>query len=217
MEKKKRTLEIEDISDEATHSIVLDFKQAFEQLINNPIFDISRIDEFHSKTWDDDLCKIQLNDLKQKVELNPRKSMDNHLAITKYLKYCAYKKHKKEKTFYYTWDELPIGDYYILSDDSYYTIDLSSDIGSFGYNESFFRKKYNCGANLFFCSIQKYNGKICNNNVKMDRELSFIYDADNKKVVDLLNLSIYFENSKEMYYLTKQCINSEWNLKKRKK
>ena len=214
MEKGKITLEIENISDEITHSIVLDFKQAFEQLINNPIFDMSRIDEIHSKTWDVDLCKIKLIDLKEEIELNSTKSMDNHLAVTKYLKNRAYKKYKKEKTYDYTWDELPIGDYYIFSDDSYYTIDLSSDIGSFGYNESFFRKKYNCGENLFFCSIQKYNGKICSDNTKLDKSLSFIYDADNQKIVDILDLSIFFDNPKEKYNLTKERINSGWRLRK---
>lgn len=208
---KKKALGIEDISDKVARDIILDFKQVFKQLINTPNFDISRIDEIHSKTWDNDLRNIVMNSLQQEISLNHKKWMDNFLNITRRIKYYAYKTYKKENTYDYSWHELPIGDYYIISDDTYYTINLSSDIDSFGYNKSFFyRKHHNCGKQLLFCSIEKYNGKIGKNNIKLDKEFSFIYDADNKKVLDILDLSIVFENSKEEYILIKEYPNGQW-------
>ena len=47
-----------------------------------------------------------------------------------------------------------------------------------------------------------------------DKSMSFIYDANNKKVLDILELSVYFNNSNDNFLLTKDSPNSKWKVLK---
>ena len=213
MKKQKIKLGIEDISDETTRTIFTDFQEAFNSLINNSSFDINLVDEIHSKTWNENPCDI---DSEEKL-LTDQKIKDNELMnisllITNKIKYSAYKKYKKENTCDYNYDELPIGDFYVFQDDGYYAISLNSDMDSIGYDKNYYISNFNCGSKLFFCEAIKYTYN--NNDVRADKVISFIYDVDNKKTLDILGLSVYFDNSNDKFLLTKDSLNSEWKLSK---
>lgn len=205
---------IEDISDEATRIIFIDFQKAFNNLLNNPSFDINLVDEIHSKTWNENPCDI---DSKEKLltnqKINDNELMNNSLLITNKIKYSAYKKYKKENISDYNLDELPIGDFYVFQDDGYYAINLIDDKDSIYFDKNYYISNFNCGRRLFFCEAIKYT-HYNNNNVRADKVISFIYDADNKKVLDILDLSVYFDNSNDNFLLTKYSLNSEWELLK---
>ena len=206
-------LGIEDISDETTRTIFIDFQEAFNNLLNNPSFDINLVDEIHSKTWNENPCDI---DSEEKLITN-QKIKDNELMnigllITNKIKYSAYKKYKKENTCDYNLDELPIGDFYVFQDDGYYAISLIDDKDSIYFDKNYYISNFNCGRRLFFCEAIKYT--YYNNDVRADKTISFIYDADNKKTLDILGLSVYFDNSNDNFLLTKDSLNSEWKLLK---
>lgn len=208
-------LGIEDISDETTRIIFIDFQEAFNSLINNSSFDINLVDEIHSKTWNENLCDI---DSKEKLLTNQKikdnELMNNGLLITNKIKYSAYKKYKKENISDYNLDELPIGDFYVFQDDGYYAINLIDDKDSSYFDKNYYISNFNCGSKLFFCEAIKYTYYNNNNNVRADKTITFIYDADNKKTLDILDLSVYFNNSNDNFLLTKDSLNSEWKLLK---
>ena len=206
-------LGIEDISDETTRTIFIDFQEAFNNLLNNPSFDINLVDEIHSKTWDENPCDMTSKKiLSTNKIIKDNELMNRHLLITNIIKYFVYRKNKKDYIYDYSLKELPIGDFYVFQDDGYYAISLISDMDSIGYDKNYYRTNYNCGSNLFFCEAIKYT--YYNNNVRADKTISFIYDADNKKTLDILGLSVYFDNSNDNFLLTKDSLNSEWKLLK---
>ena len=206
-------LGIEDISDETTRTIFIDFQEAFNNLLNNPSFDINLVDEIHSKTWDENPCDMTSKKLLSTNKIiKDNELMNRHLLITNIIKYFVYRKNKKDYIYDYSLKELPIGDFYVFQDDGYYAISLISDMDSIGYDKNYYRTNYNCGSNLFFCEAIKYT--YYNNNVRADKTITFIYDADNKKTLDILGLSVYFDNSNDNFLLTKDSLNSEWKLLK---
>ena len=209
-------LGIEDISDEATRTIFIDFQEAFNNLLNNPSFDINLVDEIHSKTWDENPCDMTSKKiLSTNKIIKDNELMNRHLLITNIIKYFVYRKNKKDYIYDYSLKELPIGDFYVFQDDGYYAINLISDMDSIGYDKNYYRTNYNCGSKLFFCEAIKYTyNNNDNNDVKADKTISFIYDADNKKTLDILGLSVYFDNSNDNFLLTKDSLNSEWKLLK---
>ena len=207
-------LGIEDISDETTRIIFIDFQEAFNSLINNSSFDINLVDEIHSKMWDENPCDITSEKiLSTNNIIKDNELMNRNLLITNIIKYFAYKKYKKENISDYDLDELPIGEFYVFQDDGYYAISLIDDKDSSYFDKNYYISNFNCGSKLFFCEAIKYT-YYNNNNVRADKTISFIYDADNKKTLDILDLSVYFDNSNDNFLLTKDSLNSEWKLLK---
>ena len=109
--------------------------------------------------------------------------MNRHLLITNIIRYSVYRKNKNDYMYDYSLKELPIGDYYVFQDGGYYAISLISDMDSVGYDKNYYRTHYNCGSKLFFFEAIKYT---YNNKIKADKSMSFVYDANNKKVLDIL-------------------------------
>ena len=121
-------LGIEDISDETTRTIFIDFQEAFNNLLNNPSFDINLVDEIHSKTWDENPCDITSKKiLSTKKIIKDNELMNSHLLITNKIKYFVYRKNKKDYIYDYSLKELPIGDFYVFQDGGYYAISLISE------------------------------------------------------------------------------------------
>lgn len=174
----------------------------FQKFINNEIgikvlygepFDINKVDEVHNKTMDEyrSMDSIQRNAKKKLVYL------------TKYIEHLLYLQKSGILFSKLSWNmilnrynnlqqivkndyEVDIFDYYFMYKGKYYAVEMGTDLDSFGLCIN------NQSKNILYCEIREFNEYMeCDDTKKY---ISFLYDKENNKVLDILSVSLYGKN-----------------------
>lgn len=233
MDKEEKILGIEDITDEIAKEHVEELYKAFKELVDDESFDINMVDKHHEKTWDQGMEHIDLKSAVEEVfklrEKNPKEKvfMRLNMLITKLIKSYAYDKYKMDYMWSSKYDKLVLGDFYLFKDNEFYTLDMYSDIDNAGYNKDLYQEMSgNKDNRLFFCDLAKYKGRISADDFEQDIEkrIYFIYDADEKKVLDITELHLspsalqgyyaHFGRTRDLFRNKSDNITS-WGLRKR--
>ena len=194
--------ELVSLNEETAKNQYKELFQVFQNFINHkrgvkPLFgsdfDFNKADEVHEKT---------MNDYKERDKVNRKIKKDfilygNHLSH--YLKLQelgivkvsdeSIKEYKNLEAYLDGSDEVDSFDYYFQFKDKLYTLDVSSNLESFGLSPNYI-SKFN--KNAFYCEIRECNYYMdCQGT---NRLLSFIYDKESNKVLDILDITSYEEN-----------------------
>ena len=83
-----------------------------------------------------------------------------------------------------TEDSALICDYYFKYNNRLFTLDMTRDFESLGYNKEYYLEKYgNSFKNMYCCQLCEYFEYIENKNERIN--MNFVYDGENKQVVDI--------------------------------
>lgn len=156
-------------------------------------FDFNKADERHKET---------MKEYQERDELN-RKIKKDFIQYGRYLSHYlklqelgvvtvsdeSIREYKNLETYLDGSDEVDSFDYYFQYKDKLYTLDVSSDLKSFGYIPKF-------NKNAYYCEIRECNYYMDCQGTK--RLLSFIYDKESNTVLDILDIASYEEEEKKV-------------------
>ena len=158
-------------------------------------FDFNKADERHEET---------MKEYKERDELN-RKIKKEFIEYGRYLSHYlklqelgvvtvseeSIREYKNLEAYLDGSDEVDSFDYYFQFKDKLYTLDVSSDLKSFGLSPNY-TSKFN--KNAYYCEIRECKDYLDCQGTK--RLLSFIYDKESNKVLDILDITSYEEEKK---------------------